>query len=91
MKRKTIYIFLYRIISQPKSEYRPIEFVQKQAIYIHQVNNQTNLKSVVTMTLFLIYSMCLVHLLFHNFIIRFSKITCVFPFSTTFFHFLFLE
>ncbi len=30
MKRKTIYIFLYRIISQPKSEYRPIELKNKQ-------------------------------------------------------------
>ncbi len=50
MTRKTIDIFL-PIISQPKSEYRPIEFVQTQAIYIHQVNNQTNLISVATMTL----------------------------------------
>ncbi len=43
--------YFYRIFSQPKSEYRPIEFAQAQTIYIHQVNNQTNLKSVATMTL----------------------------------------
>ncbi len=41
------FTYFYRIISQPKSDYRPIEFVQtQQAIYIHQVNNQTNLKYV---------------------------------------------
>ncbi len=69
--------YFYPIFSQPKSEYRPIEFAQAQAICIHQVNNQTNLKSVATMTLCFIYYMCPVHLLFHNFhsIISFSKIT----------------
>ncbi len=55
------FTYFYRIISQPKSDYRPIEFVQtQQAIYIHQVNNQTNLKYVATMTqyFYLAYSTC---------------------------------
>ncbi len=72
---KQLTYFYTGLFLNPKANIRPIEFVQKQAIYIHQVNNQTNLKPVVTMTLFLIYSMCSVNLLFHNFIIRFSKIT----------------
>ncbi len=74
MKHKTIDIFLPDF-SQPKSEYRPIEFAQAQAICIHQVNNQTNLNLWRRWRYVFIYYMCPVHLLFHNFhsIISFSK------------------
>ncbi len=40
--------YFYRVISQPISEYT---FFKHKKQYIHQVNNQTNLKSVGTMTL----------------------------------------
>ncbi len=50
MTHKTIDIFSTVFFLNPKAN-RPIEFAQAQAIYIHQVNNQTNLKSVATMTL----------------------------------------
>ncbi len=45
--RKTIDIFLLDYFSTQK----PISNQTQQAIYNHQVNNQTNLKSVATMTL----------------------------------------